>query len=212
MRAGSPDSCGRPNVPPRTSAVAGRAVGTIRVQAQGHQTVLASERSLPLPPQVQRNRRRSHSSRRQPRALRHRAQIRPWSRRGNCGATFDFRLVVTVYPKNLRAQGRAMALLSRLIGRRWHLDRKLSSEVITRSPVRLDSPDQSHHLLVLHPVEETLQIQIHHPIIPGPDVFLAALYRFRQFLTDPVPLRLTIRPLLVNGYSVPGLSARAVFV
>ena len=42
---------GGPGVPPRTSAVVGRAVGTIRVQAQGHQTALASERSLPLPPQ-----------------------------------------------------------------------------------------------------------------------------------------------------------------
>ncbi|SVB53307.1 uncharacterized protein METZ01_LOCUS206161, partial [marine metagenome] len=73
------------------------------------------------------------------------------------------------------------------------MDRKLSSEVITRSPARLDSPDQSHHLLVLHPachschqhvvvhpVEETLQIQIHHPIIPGQDVFLGALYRLMR--------------------------------
>ena len=33
---------------------------------------------------------------------------------------------------------------------------------------------------MVRPVEETLQIQIHHPIIPGQDVFLGALYRLMR--------------------------------
>jgi len=109
---------------------------------------------------------------------------------------------VTLYPRNLRCQGRATALFAALTRRRKTSSRKILIPRFDHPPPHhpglqepADQPQDTsiahlprhprHQHVVIHSIEEPLQIEIHHPALAVADVRLGSAHRL---------LRVTPRP------------------